>query len=65
MPVGEEDHTLHGEELEDRLVRPQKVLGGKVEQEEGVEGNGDAEVVDKGDIDVGIPWRPVAIFVEV
>ena len=40
LPVGEENDRLDGEELQDRLVGPQQVLGGEVEEEESVESQG-------------------------
>lgn len=52
MPEGQEDDRLDGEELEHRLVRPQQVAGGEEEEEEGVEGQADREVVDDGDVQV-------------
>ena len=64
LPIGEEDDTLDGEELEDRIVRPEEILGGEVEEEEGVESNRDAQVVDEGDIDVSIVRAPAAVFVQ-
>ena len=42
LPVGEEDDALDGEELQHRVVRSEKVLRGKVEEEEGVESHRDA-----------------------
>ena len=42
LPIWEEDDTFDGEELENRIVRPQKVFGGKIEEEESVESHGDA-----------------------
>lgn len=52
LPEGQEDDRLDGEELEHRLVRPQQVAGGEEEEEEGVEGQADGEVVDDGDVQV-------------
>lgn len=52
LPEGQEDDRLDGEELEHRLVRPQQVAGGEEEEEEGVEGQADREVVDDGDVQV-------------
>ena len=42
LPIWEEDDTFDGEELENRIVRPQKVFGGKIEEEESVESHRDA-----------------------
>ena len=42
LPVGEEDDALDGEELQHRVVRSEKVLRGKVEEEQGVEGHRNA-----------------------
>lgn len=52
LPEGEEDDSLDGDELEDRLKRAQQVHGGKVEEEKGVKGQADREVVDDGDVEV-------------
>lgn len=52
LPEGEEDDSLDGDELEDRLKWAQQVHGGKVEEEKGVKGQADREVVDDGDVEV-------------
>ena len=65
LPVGEEDDTFDGEEFEDWVVGPEKILGGEVEEEESIESDGDAEVVDEGDVDIGVAGGPVAVLIEV
>lgn len=52
LPEGEEDDSLDGDELEDWLKRAQQVHGGKVEEEKGIKGQADREVVDDGDVEV-------------
>ena len=49
MPEGKKDDRLDHEELEDRAVRAEQLPGGKVEEEEGVEGQADGDVVAAGD----------------
>lgn len=41
LPEGEEDDGLDGEELEDGLKGLQELPGGKVEKEQGIEGQAD------------------------
>lgn len=52
LPEGEENDSLDGDELEDRLKRAQQVHGGKVEEEEGIKSQADREVVDDGDVEI-------------
>ena len=52
LPEGEEDDRLDGEELENRVIRGQELLGRKVEQEEGVEGKGHRDVVNDCDVEI-------------
>ena len=52
MPEGEEDDGLDGEELDDRVERTQHLSGGVVEQEQGVQRQRDAEVVDDRDVEI-------------
>ena len=52
LPEGEEDDRLDGEELDDRVEGPQHLPGGVVEQEERVQRQRHAEVVDDGDVQV-------------
>ena len=40
-------------------------LGGEVEEEESVERQGDADVVDDGGVDVAVGQAPVTVLVEV
>ena len=44
LPEGQEDDALDGEELEGGVIGPQELLGGRVEEEEGVQGHRDAGV---------------------
>ena len=64
LPEGQEDDRLNGEELEDRVERSQEVLGAEVEEEQGVEGERDGDIVDQGDVEVTFGRIPVAVFVE-
>ena len=41
------------------------MVGGKVEEEESVEGEGDGDVVDKGGVHVALAQRPVPVVVQV
>lgn len=52
LPEGEEDDGLDCDELEDWLKWAQQVHGGKVEEEKGIKGKADREVVDDGDVEV-------------
>lgn len=52
LPEGEEDDGLDHEELEDGAVGTEQLPRGKVEEEEGVEGQADGDVVDDGDVQV-------------
>lgn len=52
MPEGEEDDRFDHEELEHGPVGTEEVSGGKVEQEEGVEGQADGDVVDDSHIQI-------------
>lgn len=52
MPEGEEDDRLDHEELEDGAVGAEQLAGGEVEEEEGVEGQADGDVVDDGHVQV-------------
>lgn len=52
LPEGEEDDSLDGDELEDWLIWAQQVHGGEVEEEKGIKGQADREVVDDGDVEV-------------
>lgn len=52
LPEGEEDDGLDHEELEDGAIGAEQVPGGKVEEEEGVEGQADGDVVDDGHVEV-------------
>ena len=64
MPVRQEDDGLDCAELKYWLVRPQQVFCGEVEEEEGVECNGDTDVVDNHGVDIAVGWGPVAVMVE-
>ena len=63
MPKGEENDRLDREELEGRVVRPQELLGGRVEEEESEEGDRDADVVDEGGVEVTLCHIPPALMV--
>ena len=63
MPKGEENDRLDREELEGRVVGPQELLGGRVEEEESEEGDGDADVVDEGGVEVTLCHIPLALMV--
>lgn len=52
LPEREEDDGFDGEEFEHRLKRSQKVTGGEVEEEEGIQSQTDRDVVDDGDVKV-------------
>lgn len=52
LPEGEKNDGLDHEELEDGAVGAEQVPGGKVEEEEGVEGQADRDVVDDGHVEV-------------
>ena len=41
LPEREENDRLDGEELDDRVEGPEELLGGEVEEEQGVEGSRD------------------------
>ena len=56
---------LDRKELENRIEGSQKVLSGEVKEEEGVESEGDADVVDEGGVEVSLPWGPVTIVVKI
>ena len=63
LPKGEENNRLNREELESRVIRPQELLGGRVEEEEGEEGDGDADVVDEGGVEVTLCHIPLTLMV--
>ena len=63
MPKGEENDRLDREELEGRVVRPQELLRGRVEEEESEEGNRDADVVNEGGVEVALCHLPLAFVV--
>ena len=52
LPEREEDDGLDHEELEDRAVGAEQLPCGEVEEEEGVEGQADRDVVDDGHVQV-------------
>ena len=65
LPERQEDDWLDGEEFEDRIERPQEILGTKVEEEKGVEGQRDWDVVDQGYVQVALVRVPISVLVEV
>lgn len=52
LPKGKKDDRLDHEELEDGAIRAEQLPGGKVEEEEGIEGQADGDVVDDGHVEV-------------
>lgn len=52
LPEGQEDDRFDGQELEDRFKGPQKVTGGRVEEEQSIEGQTHRDVVDDRNIEV-------------
>jgi len=52
LPEGQEDDRFNGEKFEHRFERSEQVTGGEEEEEEGVEGQADGEVVDDCDVQV-------------
>lgn len=52
LPEGEEDDRLDHQELEHGAVGAEQLLGGKVEEEEGVQRQADRDVVDDGHVEV-------------
>ena len=63
MPKGEENDRLNREELEGRVVRPQELLRGRVEEEKSEKGNRDADVVNEGGVEVTLCHIPSALMV--
>ena len=52
MPEGQEDDRLDNAELEDRVVWAEQLLGGRVEENESIQGQSDGDVVDYCDVQV-------------
>lgn len=65
LPEGEEDDGLDRKELDDWVEGAEQVVGREVEQEQGVQGQGDAHVVDEGGVQVALAGGPVALVVQV
>ena len=63
LPKGEENDALDGEKLNDGIKGLEEILGGEIEEEETVEGEGDGDVVDDGDVEVATVYTPVTISV--
>ena len=63
MPEGEKDDRFDREELESWVIGPQELLGGRVEEEEGEEGDRDADVVDQGGVEVALGNLPSALVI--
>ena len=63
LPEGEKDDRLDGEELPDGVVGREEVPGGVVEEDQAVEGQRDADVVDGDDVEVAGVGAPVAVAV--
>lgn len=52
LPKGQEDDRFDGQELEHRFKGPQKVTGGRVEEEESIQGQTHRDVVDDRNVEV-------------
>lgn len=63
LPEGEKDDRLDGEELPDGIVGREEVSRGVVEEDQSVEGQADADVVDHDDVEVARVGAPVAVAV--
>ena len=63
LPEGEKDDRLDREELESWVIGSQELLGGRVEEEEGEEGDRDADVVDQGGVEVALRHLPSALVI--
>lgn len=63
MPEGQENDALDGAELENRFEGGEQVSCSKIEEEESVQGEGNADIVDAGNINVSTIERPVTISV--
>jgi len=63
LPEGEKDDRLDREELESWIIGSQELLGGRVEEEEGEEGDRDADVVDQGGVEIALRHLPSALVV--
>ena len=63
MPEGQEDDALDGAELENRFEGSKQVSCSKIEEEESVQGESNADVVNGRNINVSTVERPVTISV--
>lgn len=52
LPERQEDDRLHSTEFPHWFIRAQEFSGGKVEQEQGIQGQTHRDVVDNGDVQV-------------
>lgn len=63
LPEREENDGFDGQELADRIVGGEHVLSGLVEENKSIQGKGDTEVVDHGDIKVSTMRTPITITI--
>lgn len=63
LPEGQEDDTLDSAELENRIEGSEQVSCSIIEEEESVQGKGDADVVDGRNINVTTIEGPVTISI--
>ena len=63
MPEGQKDHRFDADKLQCWVIRSQHLLCSPVEQEQGVQGDGDAEVIDDGDGKVS-GTVPVSVLIQ-
>ena len=54
LPERQEDDRFDSEELEYGIEGSEELLGCEVEEEEGVQGQGDADVIDQSDVNVAL-----------
>jgi hypothetical protein len=64
LPIRQKDDRLDDDKLWERLVRPQQVVAGEVEQQEDVERQRVADGVDESQVQVRPPRSKVALVVE-
>ena len=63
LPKGQKDHRFDTDKLQCWVIRSQHLLCSPVEQEQGVQGDGDAEVIDDGDGKVS-RTVPVSVLIQ-
>lgn len=64
LPIRQEDDRLDDDKLGERLVRPQQVVTGEVEQQEDVERQRVADGVDESEVQIRAPRPKVALVVQ-